>query len=77
MCCGAHILNLIVKDGLSVIKKILREFVIVSQNEGDTILFETLYGDDAYIEIERAKSVCYALLNEYKLKTENFCRSTS
>lgn len=51
--------------------------MIVSQNEGDTILFETLYGDDAYIEIERAKSVCYALLNEYKLKTENFCRSTS
>ncbi|WOK98764.1 AC9 transposase [Canna indica] len=71
MRCCAHILNLIVKDGLSVIEDPRYKFRIVEY------YYPTIYGDNAYLEIENVRRTLYDLLHEYQSRVINSQSLTS
>ncbi|KAA8524372.1 hypothetical protein F0562_010795 [Nyssa sinensis] len=85
MRCCAHILNLIVKDGLEVIGQGIKRIrdSVVFWTAPQVVLdpryklrlvsyyFEKIYGEGAQFEVEKIRQDCYDLLHEYKTKSRS------
>ncbi|KAA8538184.1 hypothetical protein F0562_027792 [Nyssa sinensis] len=84
MRCCAHILNLIVKDGLEVIgqgsERLCDSVVFWTATQAIVLdsryklrlvsyYFENIYGEGAQFDVEKIRRDCYDLLHEYKAKS--------